>query len=299
MNIKKSLQKVFYFPLTKIVIGLIVLLGVVSLGQWLTRTLLDNLTLEKESRNLIVGIVTAVLSILSYTTLYRFYEKRTISELATKDIGSNLFKGIFLGALLQSLTIFVIYLYGGFSIVSINPVSFLVPPLTMAFTSAIFEEILVRGIIFRILEEKLGSYIALILSAAIFGALHLGNPNSSVTAALGLALQAGLFLAAAFMYTRNLWFPIAIHFAWNFTQAGIFGASVSGKVITKSLFTTKIEGADWYTGGAFGPEGSVQATVFCLIATICLLVLIRKQGTVIKPFWKQSNRSELSGEFAQ
>src|SRR5690606_38179680 len=111
------------------------------------------------------------------------------------------------------------------------------PPLTMAFTSAIFEEILLRGIIFRILEEKLGSYIALFISALIFGALHLANPNSSITAAVGLAIQAGLLLGAAYIYTRNLWFPIAIHFAWNFTQSAVFGANVSGGSISKTLIT--------------------------------------------------------------
>ncbi len=115
--------------------------------------------------------------------------------------------GIILGVLLQSLTILVIYLKGGYSIVSINPILFLVPPFAMAFTSAIFEEILMRGIVFRITEEKLGSYFALFISAILFGAMHLGNPNSSLTAALGLAIQAGLLLASAYIYSRNLWFP--------------------------------------------------------------------------------------------
>lgn len=287
MKVKIAVQKVLHFSLTKIVVGLAVVIGIVALGQWLTIQALNLTTMEKAGRSLIVGVVTAVLSIATYKLLFRFYERRVVLELSAAKLGRNLLTGILLGTILQSLTIFVIYLYGGFAVVAVNPVSFLLPSLTMAFTSAIFEEILVRGIIFRILEEKLGSYIALFISAAIFGALHLGNPNSSITAAVGLALQAGLFLAAAYMYTRNLWLPIAIHFAWNFTQAGIYGASVSGKAIGKSLLTTDIQGADWYTGGAFGPEGSVQATVFCLLATVVLLILIHQQHNIIKPFWKQ------------
>ena len=74
----------------------------------------------------------------------------------------------------------------------------------MGITSAIIEETLLRGIIFRIPEEKLGSYISLLISAIIFGALHLSNPNSSLSAAIGLAIQAGLLLGAAFIYSRNL-----------------------------------------------------------------------------------------------
>jgi membrane protease YdiL (CAAX protease family) len=185
------------------------------------------------------------------------------------------------------LTILVIYLKGGYSIISINPILFLVPPLTMAFTAAIFEEILMRGIIFRITEEKLGSYFALFISAILFGAMHLGNPNSSLIAAIGLAIQAGLLLASAYIYSRNLWFPIAVHFAWNFTQSALFGANVSGTTTAKTLITSKIEGAEWYTGGQFGPEGSVQATVFCLIATVILLILSHKEGKIISPYWKK------------
>lgn len=259
---KKSIgQKILYFPLTKIIIGLIVCGVIVSVGQLLVGKLLNLTELDKDIKNLINGIVVAILALVSYVTLYKFYEKREIKELSKNGLFKSLTIGIILGVLLQSLTILVIYLKGGYSIVSINPILFLVPPFAMAFTSAIFEEILMRGIVFRITEEKLGSYFALFISAILFGAMHLGNPNSSLTAALGLAIQAGLLLASAYIYSRNLWFPIAIHFAWNFTQSAIFGANVSGNSISKTLITSKIEGAEWFTGGQFGPEGSIQATV--------------------------------------
>lgn len=157
----------------------------------------------------------------------------------------------------------------------------------MAATSSILEEIIVRGIIFRIMEEKLGSYIALIISAIIFGVLHLANPNSSILAAAGLAIQAGLLLAAAYIYTRNLWFPIAVHFAWNFTQSAIFGAAVSGTKTSKTLITSHIEGEKWFTGGAFGPEGSLQATVFCFIVAVVLMVSSSKKGNIVRPYWRK------------
>lgn len=284
---KKSIgQKILYFPLTKIIIGLIVCGVIVSVGQLLVGKLLNLTELDKDIKNLINGIVVAILAIVSYVTLYKFYEKREIKELSKNGLFKSLTIGIILGVLLQSLTILVIYLKGGYSIVSINPILFLVPPFAMAFTSAIFEEILMRGIVFRITEEKLGSYFALFISAILFGAMHLGNPNSSLTAALGLAIQAGLLLASAYIYSRNLWFPIAIHFAWNFTQSAIFGANVSGNSISKTLITSKIEGAEWFTGGQFGPEGSIQATVFCFIVTIILLILSHKEGKIIAPYWK-------------
>lgn len=287
---KKSIgQKIIYFPLTKIIIGLIVCVVIVSVGQLLVGKLLNLTELDKDIKNLITGIVVAILAIVSYVTLYKFYEKREVTELSKIGLFKSLTIGIVLGVLLQSLTILVIYLKGGYSIVSINPILFLVPPFAMALTSAIFEEILMRGIVFRITEEKLGSYFALFISAILFGTMHLGNPNSSLTAALGLAIQAGLLLAAAYIYSRNLWFPIAIHFAWNFTQSAIFGANVSGNSISKTLITSKIEGAEWFTGGQFGPEGSIQATVFCFILTVILLVLSHKEGKIIAPYWKRKS----------
>jgi len=287
MNKKNIGQKIFHFSLTKIIIGLIVCGGIVGVGQTLIQKALDLTSIDKDLKNLIGGIFVAILAIISYTYLFKFYEKRKITEFSKNGIIKNLTIGIVLGVILQFLTILVIYLKDGYSVISINPVLFIIPPLTMAFTSAVFEETLFRGIIFRIIEEKLGSYIALIISALIFGTLHLANPNSSLIAAIGLAIQAGLLLAAAYIYSRNLWFPIAIHFAWNFTQSAIFGANVSGNEVSKTLISSKIEGAEWFTGGQFGPEGSIQATVFCLIAAIILLILSHRDGKIIKPYWKK------------
>jgi membrane protease YdiL (CAAX protease family) len=287
MDKKNIGQKILHFPLTKIIIGLIVFVVIIGVGQTLVQKTLELTSIDKDLKNLIGGIFAAILVIISYTYLFKFYEKRKITEFSKKSIIKNLSIGIVLGVILQSLTILVIYLKGGYSVISINPILFIIPPLTMGITSAIIEETLFRGIIFRIPEEKLGSYISLLISALIFGALHISNPNSSLSAGIGLAIQAGLLLGAAYIYSRNLWFPIAIHFAWNFTQSAIFGANVSGNAISKTLITSKIEGAEWFTGGQFGPEGSIQATIFCLIATIVLLVLSHKEGKIIKPYWKR------------
>jgi uncharacterized protein len=287
MKNQTTLQKILHFPLTKMIVGIIVCVGLYGVSQFAFEQLLATMGLEKDVKNLIIGIISSAIVLLSYVYLFRFYEKRVVTEMSTKGIGGHLLKGILLGFTLQALTILVIYVKGGYTVISVNPVLYLIPSLTMAFTSAIFEEILMRGIIFRLIEEKLGSYIALIISAIMFGAMHLGNPNSSLVAALGLAIQAGLLLAAAFIYTKNLWFPIALHFAWNFTQSGIFGANTSGNALQKTLITSKIEGAEWFTGGAFGPEGSIQATIFCFIAAVVLLVLSQKDSKMVKGFWQK------------
>lgn len=276
--------RILHFPLTKILVGVIVCIGSVGMIQ----VGLMKLFGPGEIQTLTGGAIAALLMILFYTLLYRYYEKRTIDELSFTHFGLNLFLGIMIGATLQSLTILVIYLNGGFSVLSVNSLFAVLPALGMAFTSSIVEEILFRGIIFRITEEKLGSYLALVISALLFGAAHLANPNSSLIAGIGIAIQAGVLLGAAYIYTKNLWMPIALHFAWNFTQAGIFGAATSGNAIGKSWLTTKIEGIELISGGAFGPEGSIQATLFCLIVAIGLIIRSERQNKMVKPFWKDT-----------
>lgn len=272
-------QKILNFPITKIILGLITCIAVVNITQLVAGKLL--ISFDKDYRNLIKGLIVSTLAITTYILFFSKYEKRKISELTTNNLAKNLLLGTLIGVLLQSLTIMVIYLNGGFTIISVNPVSFIIIPLTIAFTVAILEEILIRGIIFRILEEKLGSYIALLISAVLFGALHLPNENSTFLSALCIAVEAGLLLGVAFIYSRNLWFPIAIHFAWNFMQSGIFGAITSGNQKTNSLLVSKIQGPKLITGGEFGPEGSLQAMVFCLIAVAILLYFCHKENKLL------------------
>ena len=283
----KSVQKKFSNPFARIILGLIVCFAVFILSQNIAGKLLTLTGLDKDFRNLFKGIIASVLVLCTYKLFYKFIEKRRISEISTKGILKNLALGIFIGLVLQSLTVLVIYLNHGFKVVSVNPFAFIIIPITVAFTVAIFEEILIRGILFRIMEEKLGSYIALIISAIVFGGLHLINPNSSLISATCVAVEGGLLLGVAYIYSRSLWLPIAIHFAWNFMQSGIFGAITSGNEKTNSLLTIQLTGSKFITGGAFGPEGTIQAIIFCLIATMVLMYLNTKRNKLIKPYWKR------------
>jgi hypothetical protein len=278
-------QKFINFPLTRIILGLIVCFISFIIAQQLAGKMLDLTSLNKNYRNLIKGIIASSAVISTYIYFFRKYEKREIKEFSSKGIAKYLLSGTMIGVVLQSLTMLVIVLNGGFEIVSVNPISYVIIPFTIAFTVAVFEEILIRGIIFRIIEEKLGSYISLLISAIIFGALHLLNPNSTLISGLCVGIEAGLLLGAAYIYTRNLWFPIAIHFAWNFMQSGIFGAITSGNEKTSSLLTTKLTGNSFITGGEFGPEGTIQALIFCVLASIVLLQLSKHK--LIHPYWKK------------
>ncbi len=259
----------------------------VAIGLFGSRAALEEIQIGKDYKDAITNAAIAIMAFASYTILYRFYEKRQITELKFTGFTKNAGIGFLVGFILQSFVILVIYIGGGYSILRVNPASFLLPGFMIALSSGIFEEILFRGIIFRLTEEKLGSTIAIIISALIFGLMHLANKNSSIYSAVAIAIEAGVLLAASYIYSKNLWLPIFLHFAWNFAEAGIYGAVISGNTINKSLFTSKFTGPDFLTGGAFGPENSIQAVLLCLAVGIIFIWIAKRQNKIVKPFWKK------------
>jgi membrane protease YdiL (CAAX protease family) len=122
-----------------------------------------------------------------------------------------------------------------------------------------------------------GTLVALVVSAAIFGLLHAANPGASLVSSASIALEAGVLLGLAYALTRSLWLPIGLHFGWNFTEGGIFGAAVSGGQ-SHGLVKAAVVGPDLLTGGAFGPEASVVAVVLSLVVSAAMGWLVVRRG---------------------
>jgi membrane protease YdiL (CAAX protease family) len=131
--------------------------------------------------------------------------------------------------------------------------------LLTAFVTFIFvgfsEEVLSRGWVLQVLERGRGKRAAVIGSAAVFALLHSFNPDFGLTALLGLFL-AGLLFAQAYLVTRQLWLPIAMHLSWNFSEGPLFGFPVSGLPANGLLHVTPT-GPEVVTGGGFGPEAGL------------------------------------------
>ena len=137
----------------------------------------------------------------------------------------------------------------------------------MFLITAVGEEMIFRGVLFRWIDERFGFWWAMAVSGLVFGLVHLTNDNATLWAGIAIALEAGLLLGAAYKWSGTLWFPIGIHWAWNFTQGNIFGFAVSGNEHGTSLIQPIVNGPDWLTGGTFGAEASVIATVAGLVLT--------------------------------
>jgi membrane protease YdiL (CAAX protease family) len=155
---------------------------------------------------------------------------------------------------------------------------------TSALFPAVSEELLFRGILFRWLEEWGGSWVALLLTSALFGCAHLLNPHASAIAAVGIAFEAGVMLGAAYMLTRSLWLPMGLHAAWNFAQGEIYDIPVSGTPV-HGLLVARLSGPPLLTGNGFGLEASLIAIVVATLFGFWLLWLAIRRGELMQPRW--------------
>jgi len=233
------------------------------------------------------ALVACVLGWVAYRAYVKLIERRRGIEFGAHGALRELGSGLVIGAALFSATIGVLAALGLYTVQGWRSLDVLVAPLAMSAGAAVIEELLFRGVIFRIIEASLGTWIALAISAALFGLVHLGNPNASWVAAAAISLEAGIMLAAAYVLTRRLWLPIGIHAAWNFTQGGIFSVAVSGGK-TDGLLVATLSGPNWLSGGEFGAEASVVAMLLCTALGVWLLVLAARRGMFVAPFWKRA-----------
>jgi uncharacterized protein len=233
------------------------------------------------------ALVIVVAVLLVYYGFARWFEKRPVPELDARSALPNLIIGIALGAIVFALTIGVLSLLGVYRAVGVDSWNVLWPNVMAAAVAAVFEEVLFRGIIFQITEESLGSWLALVISALLFGAAHLLDKNANLQAGVAIALEAGVFLAAAYMVTRRLWFVFGVHFGWNFTEGGIFGAAVSGTT-APGLLKADVTGPVYLSGGMFGVEASVVAITICFLVAMAFLWRAKQKGEFVRPFWKRA-----------
>ena len=243
--------------------------------------------------SLAAAAAVVALALIVYVAFVRWVEGRPVTELALAPAARELGFGLLVGAGLYTACVLVLMALGIYRIDGFNPVSYMVPALAMALSSGFLEELLFRGVLFRIVEEWLGSWIAVIVSSFVFGFVHLLNPAGTFTGALFISIEAGLLLAAAYMVTRRLWMGIGFHMAWNYTQSAVFSGIVSGSDSDPGLIRSTIDGPTLLTGGSFGLESSLVAFALCTATGVILLVMAVRRGHVFPPSWKR--RGEAGG----
>jgi uncharacterized protein len=276
-------RRVLTFPPVQIVVAIVFIAIPFAIVSTPFNLFVTNKTLRRVGAVLLTAVVLG-----AYWFYVRVMEKRAVNELSGTGAAAELAIGLALGGLLFSATMGILVALDVYQITGNNGWLIMLGSGPGYILTGVLEETLIRGVVFRILEKSLGSWLALGISAAIFGILHLLNPGATLLNAAAISIEGGVLLAAAFMLTHRLWLCIGIHIAWNFTQGGIFSVAVSGGQ-SKGLLQSRMTGPDWLTGGKFGAEASVVALVVCAAAGIALIVLAIKRGNVVQPFWASAS----------
>lgn len=133
------------------------------------------------------------------------------------------------------------------------------------------EEVLCRSYFMVSIGRRYPMWVAVILNALFFAALHLGNAGISALAFVNLTLF-GVFASVYFIKRGNIWGIGAIHSIWNFVQGNFYGIKVSGMATSCTVFdSVAVEGREWMNGGAFGLEGGLAVTIVLVAATLFML----------------------------
>lgn len=228
-----------------------------------------------------VGVISITLSVF---IARRWLDRRSFRSLGLGTRGpwlQHIFWGTALGIGLQAL-IFGIELAAGWLVIESvgwrgsGPAASGLLIIGIAFVAVAWnEELLTRGYLLQNLEHGLGTVAAVLISSVLFGLLHIFNENATLIATLGVAF-AGLLLAVAYLFTRQLWLAIGLHLGWNFAEGPIFGFPVSG-LDAGGLITHRVTGPEAITGGAFGPEAGLISIVAELVGIGVLVWWWRKR----------------------
>jgi membrane protease YdiL (CAAX protease family) len=139
------------------------------------------------------------------------------------------------------------------------------------------EEMLFHGYAFQLLIRSLGAFATILPASVLFGLAHMGNQNAS---ALGVfnTVAWGALLGYAYLRTGALWLPIGLHFGWNFALP-LLGANLSGFTMGVTGYALHWRASDLWSGGAYGPEGSLLTTAIVAVLFFVVLRLSPERGT--------------------
>ncbi|MFC3927815.1 CPBP family intramembrane glutamic endopeptidase [Streptococcus caprae] len=198
----------------------------------------------------------------------KWAEKRPIVSLGF--FKENWFKelslGFLIGGLMFSLSLLFVYLFGGVKLAGVDfsagTIGFVMSIIPFWLIQGGTEELLTRGWLLPILNKRTNLAWAIGLSSSLFGVMHLGNDNVTVLSIVSIILS-GVTMALYMLKRDNIWGVVGLHAAWNFFQGNIYGVSVSGSEAGNSLlhFATQTGVPDWLSGGQFGIEGSLFASL--------------------------------------
>lgn len=284
-------SRTIQFPIVRMLIAILFLAPILALDKLFKKLIIAPLSGDTQIVfKYLEAAIFFVLLLFAYRLYTKFVEKRKALELSAVDWFRESGMGFLVSMSLVVIIVLILYSFGYFEFIGFNPNKRVALDFVVRFAMGAFiEELFFRLIVFRLTEELLGSWIALIIQVVFFGFAHQANENATFVTSLSLIAVGGIFYTAAFMYTRRIWLPLGIHMGWNYCQSGIFSMPNSGTQY-EGLIIAKVQGPQAITGGSFGIEASFIAILLCLIVGIVLIMMAFKGGQFTPPIWKRGNR---------
>lgn len=278
MNV--SIKRVLHFPITKIIIGIVVCFSLfVVIQNFVLKPFFYSIILDKSIADPIIHCLSLIVLLVSYYYLFRLYDKRKITELSTTYLLKEMFGGFFSGFVTISLSIFILYLLGYYQAISISTTHYSIKFFTVLLLAALIEDLFHRGLIIRVCENWIGTHLALVIGMLV-EMQHIYNPNSNLFS-LFYYLIWGFSMAMMFIYTKRIWLPYFFHIGWNFSQP-FYGSNLTGLNDMGSIIQSKFNGPELLTGGAVGIEGSIFTASFLLLIGIILYYRAKREGKIVK-----------------
>ena len=261
-------RRIFAFPLVWLVIGAAV---IVIFNGVLTGVASDLDT----PFQIAAALIGAAGSIGLYALTMRLVARRRTPEMR-RPIGREFLLGGAIGAFFIIASVLIVTALGGYTVQwhPVDALSTVSLAIAVHLGVAVVEELVFRGLALQAIEKFVGAWGAVAITALLFGGAHMLNPGASLWSGLAITLEAGVLIGAAFVWRRNLWFIIGLHFAWNTIQ-NLFGIPVSGHR-EPGLFETTVHGDAWLTGGDFGVEASVVTVAISLVLSTLMIVAARR-----------------------
>ena len=288
-NVRANGWKGFLGPLGRIVLASVLVVAAVAAAQVVVKQLKSVLSLGgavPALYYLVYLLASVFVAYFVYRAYVRIVEKRPLTELSGAGAPGELGIGAAVGLGLVAVVVGILWVLGYYTIAGTNALAVVFVSLANDGAGAFVEEIVLRAIVFRITEERLGTWVALAISVVLFALLHLASPNATLTSTLVVGVEGGVLLSAAYVLTRRLWLPIGIHFGWDFSQDAIFGVGNGAK----GLVEGDLSGPALLSGGSAGIEGSVVALLLCVVVGAYLLVRAGRQGDLLAPSWNRERQ---------
>jgi membrane protease YdiL (CAAX protease family) len=239
------------------------------------------------------GIIVVVAGTFVVWIVRKFFDNKTFISLGLR-LDSLAVKDFFVGLVISGLmigTVFVIFLISG--LLEITEISWSGSTISAIFDILLWffgiglavgwsEELAFRGYLLQNMKDGMGLLWAILISCILYGLLHMSNPNSTILSGILIAVF-GYLRIFGWLRSGQLWLSMGMHAGWDFFQGPILGFPVSG-MNTESLIKHNISGADWITGGSFGPEAGIVVIPIIIFGLMIMYLWTAKRENIP---WKE------------